>query len=241
MAGLNAIISDDDQEGDTRTRIITAAAGLIARGGRDAATTRAVAAAADVQAPAIYRIFGDKEGLLDAVAEQGLAAYIAEKSMQQPHEDPVQDLRIGWDMHVAFGLAHPTLFVIMSGDPHSRRNSPAIAKGLEILRQRIRKIALSGRLQVSEARAVALLQAGCVGTVLTLLNEPEEKRDVEMSAIAREAVIGAIIGSAKRLSKQRPNGAAAALRASLDETKVLTGGERQLLGELLDRIADGCR
>ncbi|WP_338419811.1 TetR family transcriptional regulator [Streptomyces klenkii] len=35
-------------------------------------TTRAVAAAAGVQAPAIYRLFGDKDGLLEAVAEQRL-------------------------------------------------------------------------------------------------------------------------------------------------------------------------
>jgi AcrR family transcriptional regulator len=83
-------------EDETRARIVAAAAGLIAAGGRDAATTRAVAAAARVQAPTIYRLFGDKRGLLDAVAEYEMAAYMAEKARRAPHPDPLQDLRDGW-------------------------------------------------------------------------------------------------------------------------------------------------
>lgn len=222
---------------DARARIIAAAAGLIAAGGRDAATTRAVAAAAAVQAPTIYRLFGDKRGLLDAVAEHGLAAYVAGKSVREPHPDPVQDLRDGWDMHVAFGLAHPGLFAIMSGD--ARTPSPAAAAGLDVLRRRVRAIALAGRLRVSEARAVNLLHSVCVGTVLTLLGEPNAQRDPGLSAAAREAVLAAITGEATLPATSGPAGAAAALRASLSQTAVLTPGERQLMQELLDRIADG--
>ena len=74
------ILDDEPAAPDVRERIIAAAAKLIAAGGRDAATTRAVAAAAAVQAPTIYRLFGDKRGLLDAVAGHGMAAYLAEKA-----------------------------------------------------------------------------------------------------------------------------------------------------------------
>lgn len=107
-----------------RVRILEAASALIATGGRDAATTRRVAVAAGVQAPTIYRLFGDKEGLLDAVAEHGLGVYVAAKGALQPNPDPVQELREGWDTHVAFGLAHPALFSIMSGNHDARRLSP---------------------------------------------------------------------------------------------------------------------
>lgn len=232
-------IADDAPADNVRTRIVAAAAGLIASGGRDAATTRAVAAAAAVQAPTIYRLFGDKRGLLDAVAEYALAAYIAEKSAREPHQDPVQDLRDGWDMHVAFGLANPGLFAIVSGDPHEQSLSPAVAAGLDVLRRRIRNIALAGRLRVSEERAVDLLQSICVGTVLNLLGKPEERRDTGLSEAAREAAIAAITGDPIAPGNPGPSGAAAALRASLDRTVVLTDGERHLLEELLDRIADG--
>ena len=172
-------------EEDARARIIVAAAALIARGGRDAATTRAVAAAAAVQAPTIYRLFGDKRGLLDAVAEYGLASYVAEKAQRKPLRDPVAELARGWDMHVAFGLAHPGLFTIMSGDPQAQPRTGAIATGLDVLAGRIRAIALAGRLTVSEPRALALLQSSCAGTVLHLLGQPPEQRDP--GAVGRRA------------------------------------------------------
>lgn len=66
-----------------RQRVIEAAADLLAREGRDAVTTRAVAVAAGLQPPAIYRLFGDKDGLLEAVAEHGFATFLAAK-----HVDP---------------------------------------------------------------------------------------------------------------------------------------------------------
>lgn len=231
--------ADGAAEDDVRARIVAAAFGLIASGGRDAATTRAVAAAAGVQAPAIYRLFGDKRGLLDAVAEYGLATYVAEKSVRGPHPDPVRDLRDGWDLHVAFGLANPGLFAIMSGDPHPDPRSPAAAAGMDILRGKIRNLALAGRLRVSEARAVDLLRSMCVGTVLTLLGQPEERRDPGLSATAREAVLAAITGGPRKPADSRPRAAAVALRACLKRTPVLTAGERHLLEELLDRIANG--
>ena len=67
-----------------RDRIVSAAQTLISAGGREAATTRAVASAAAVQAPTIYRLFGDKRGLMDAVAEHALAADIAENPTARP-------------------------------------------------------------------------------------------------------------------------------------------------------------
>ncbi|HEY0937917.1 MAG TPA: helix-turn-helix domain-containing protein, partial [Trebonia sp.] len=51
----------------TRAHLVEVAAELLASQGPDAVTTRSVALAAGVQAPAIYRLFGDKGGLLDAV------------------------------------------------------------------------------------------------------------------------------------------------------------------------------
>ena len=65
----------------TRDRIVEAAAGLLTEDGREAVSTRAVSAAARVQAPTIYRLFGDKQGLLDAVASHGFASYLRGKTL----------------------------------------------------------------------------------------------------------------------------------------------------------------
>ncbi len=231
--------ADVDDAQDVRTRIVLAAARLIADGGRDAATTRAVAVAAGVQAPTIYRLFGDKRGLLDAVAQHELASYVAAKALLKPHADPVQALRDGWDMHIAFGLTHPELYRIMSAGAEAGPLSTAVAAGQKVLRKRLQAIALAGRLRVSEDRAVALLEAGTVGTVFTLLGQSRERRDPGLSHATREAVIAAITGETIGSAGRGPSGAAAALRAGLDQTSVLTPGEMHLLEELLDRIADG--
>ncbi|WP_085617795.1 TetR family transcriptional regulator [Thalassospira alkalitolerans] len=224
-------------ENDMRTRIVVAAATLIGHSNLDGATTRAVAAAAGVQAPTIYRLFGDKNGLLDAVAEYSLQVYIAKKSTRPPSPDPIQDLRDGWDIHVAFGLANPGLFAILIGDPAAGPAARSVESGLAVLQHRVHRIALAGKLRTSEERAVNLLRSVGTGTVLTLLSQPENTRDPGLSDAAREAVIAAITGPADTSSPPGPNGAAAALRASLDQTSVLSNGERHLLAELLDRIA----
>ncbi len=226
---------------DCRGRVVLAAAALIASGGPDAATTRAVAVAAGVQAPTIYRLFGDKRGLLDAVAEHGLATYVAQKSVHEPNSDPVQELREGWDLHVAFGLAHPGLFAIMSdyAFPHTRPLSPGAAAGLNVLRRKMKVVALAGRLRMSEERAVDLMHSVCTGTVLTLLRKPEQRRDAGLSATARETVITAITGEAPSVADTALRAAATTLRAALGQSTLLSRGENQLMLELLDRIANG--
>src|SRR5215217_8644607 len=95
-----------------RDRILQAAANLLAEGGREAVSTRAVAAAAGVQAPTIYRQFGDMRGLLDEVASYGFSKYLRDKTMRERAEDPVDDLRLGWDLHVGYGLANPAFYTL---------------------------------------------------------------------------------------------------------------------------------
>ena len=229
--------ADDAASGNVRRRIVAAAAGLLIEGGRDALTTRAVAAAAGVQAPTLYRLFGDKRGLLDAVAERGLASYIVDKTTAARDPDPLMDFRMGWDRHVAFGLAHPALFAIISGDPQPDRTSLAAEAGQTVLRGKVRALAAAGLLRISEDRAVGLTHAACIGAVLTLLDTPEDARDLGLPTAAREAVIAAITNAAPAPDKPGPAGAAITLRASLDQAAMLTPGERHLLSELLDRIA----
>src|SRR5688500_1796570 len=114
---------------DVRTNLVEVAARLLREQGPAAVTTRGVAHAAGMQAPAIYRMFGDKDGLLDAVAEHVFATYVAEKSRVPDSDDPLADLRAGWDTHVGFGLANPALYVLLAGRPPS----PATIAGREKL------------------------------------------------------------------------------------------------------------
>ena len=230
---------DDALDLDTRQAVLDAAAELIAEGGTAALTTRAVAAKAAIQPPTLYRIFGDKRGLLDAVAQHSFTQFVAQKESAEPHPDPVEDLRRGWDRYVAFAVENPDVFAIMNaiGSPLAR--SPAALSGIAVLERRVARLAEAGRLLVPEARAVALIHAAGVGVVSTLLARAPAERDVALSETALEAVLAAIADVGVAEPRTQLTSLAVGLRAHLDEAPMLSGGERILMREWLDRIAGG--
>ncbi|TDD23871.1 TetR/AcrR family transcriptional regulator [Nonomuraea diastatica] len=226
-----------------RDAILDAAADLLAREGRDAVSTRAVCKAAGVQAPILYRLFGDKQGLLDAVASRGLTSYIAEKRRITPSEDPLDDLRRGWDAHVGFGLAEPALYSLIYGSPRPGAEPEGAKQAAEILAGLVHRVALAGRLRVPEERAARVVHAAGRGTTLALIATSEAERDMEAARIVREAVIHAISEPAPAAASTRAGddvvAGAITLKAALGDLKVLSPSESRLLGDWLDRIIEG--
>ncbi|MFI5907537.1 TetR/AcrR family transcriptional regulator [Dactylosporangium sp. NPDC051541] len=220
----------------TRERIINAAYGLLREGGREAVSTRAVGAAAGVQAPTIYRTFGDKQGLLDAVAMHGFSSYLAGKTSLVASDDPVDDLRAGWDLHVGFGVANPACYCLIYGEPRPGVLSPAAAAAAEILAAQVHRIAVAGRLRVSESQAAFMIHAAGCGTTLSLIALPPDERDPQLSVLAREAVISAVSAHAVWSDGDTAVSSAVALRAVVPSATVLTPGERALMTEWLDRF-----
>ncbi|PWW64569.1 TetR/AcrR family transcriptional regulator [Actinokineospora spheciospongiae] len=217
-----------------RTQLIEVATNLLAAGGPDAVTTRAVATAAGLQPPAIYRLFGDKDGLLDAVAEHAYAAYVRGKVVDHS-TDPLADFRAGWDLHVGFGLANPAVYAL-AVDPRRTSTSRATEAGREVLLTRIRRIAAAGRLRVGEQLAADLTHAIGTGTVLALIAEAPERRNPALADVAYRSLLSAILTEAPALPADGATAAAAALRTAVPELDVLSPAERGLLTEWLDRI-----
>ncbi|MFC8005958.1 MULTISPECIES: TetR/AcrR family transcriptional regulator [Streptomyces] len=220
----------------TRQRVVEAAIGLLTRGGRDAVTTRAVAEAAGLQPPAIYRLFGDKDGLLDAVAEHGFTAFLASKRIDPDPPDPIADLRAGWDVAIEFGLANPALYTLMYAEP-TRAESAAFRTGMGVLMGRIRRLAAGGWLRVDEELAAQIIHATARGAVLTWLSLPEERRDPALLTTLRESMVAAVTVDRPAVRGSGPAGAARALRAALPEQTLLSEAEQRLLTEWLGRLA----
>src|SRR6476619_671216 len=177
---------------DARARILRAATDLLATGGRDAVTTRAVSAAAGVQAPTIYRHFGDMQGLFEAVARETLATYAREKASRPLTNDPVADRRRAWDLHIAFGLAHPDAYALLYSAPSVAAYRPVIDEGVALLQGLVARIAEAGRLRVDVAHATNLIHAAGTGVTLTLADARPEERDPQLSETMREAILAAI-------------------------------------------------
>lgn len=220
--------------------MIRAAVELLAAGGRDAVSTRAVCAAANVQTPTIYRHFGDMRGLLDAAVTRCLESYLHAKRARPREQDPVRDLRRGWDLHVEFGLTNPGVYSILYGEPRAEGRPPAIVEGEAMLRGMVERIAKAGRLRVSVDRAVRMIHAACRGVTLTLISTPADERDPGLSTATRDAIFSALIADAAyqgARESDRPPRRAIALKAVLGESSALTRAENALLAEWLDRIA----
>lgn len=227
----------------TRDRIVRAAAELLAGGGREAMSTRSVAAAAGVQAPTIYRQFGDMRGLLDAVASFGFSTYLRDKRSRERAEDPVEDLRSGWDLHVEFGLANPAFYALMYGDPRPGTEPTAALEAAEILRELVQWVAEAGRLRMGVERAAQMIHAAGMGVTLILIGTEPEDRDPALSEMTREAILAAVTtdetdeATPGRADRDRLANRAVALRAILPEAgDKLTPGERTVLSEWLDRL-----
>lgn len=230
---------------DVRERIVGAAAEILRTEGSAGVTTRAVAERAGVQAPTIYRLFGDKDGLLDAVAEHAMALFSASKTSAltsaPASTDPVGELREAWGETVRFGLDNADLYVILS-DPRRGRDSPALANGVRALEERVRRVAAAGLLRVAEARAVALIHAAGTGAILSLLEQPIGERDPELATTLLDAVLDRIlIEQEESAAEEMPaahRAAAITLRAVTSDLTALSVPERALLAEWLGRIID---
>ncbi|MFJ9930201.1 TetR/AcrR family transcriptional regulator [Streptomyces misionensis] len=230
-----------DSTDSPRHRIVEAAVELLENGGPDAVSTRAVAAAAGMQPPAIYRLFGDKEGLLEAVAEHGYAQFLERKRAQldPAPQDPVEELRRGWDMVVEFGVSRPELFAVMNRAA-GRGSDAAHRAGLEILHGRVRRLAAGGWLRVDEELAAQIIQATGQGAVTTWHATPADRRDPALLTILRESMIAAVTRTEPLVpaAESGPAAAARALRAALpDGAGVLSDAEQRLLREWLTRLA----
>ena len=220
---------------DTRERIITAALRLLTEGGEDAVSTRSVSAAAGVQPPTIYRLFGDKQGLLDAIATRGVLDFLESKSALPAVDDPVEDLRRGWDLNIELGVANPALFALMYGRPSTPSTHEALNAGYAMLAAKVHRIAAAGRLRVPESLALSLIKAVGSGTTQALIAAPEP--DPSLSRVAREAVIAAVTTDEPAGGTPGPAAAAITLRAALPGLDAFSAGEKSLLDEWLRRIS----
>ena len=230
---------------NARDRLLLAAARLLAESGDRTLSTRAVCARAGVQAPTLYHHFGSKQGLIDAVINHGFTQYVRSDSPPGGSEDPLEDLRRGWDRHVRFGLEHPTFYALLYGHIEPGRPCAITAPAHAMLLERLDAAARRGLLKVAPADAAAQILAANVGATLSLITRPRDTPDPGLSERVREAALAAVLadpvgprgGRVKRAAPSRA-GTALALRALLDaDSSGLSPGEATLLRELLDRLA----
>lgn len=207
-------------------------------------TTREVCEAAGVGQPVLYRQFGDKNGLLRALVDHGFDRYLATKRASAASEDPVADLRQGWDTHVGFALEHPALYRLMFS-PSFETVPDAAGEAMDILRAVLRRCAEAGVLAVGVDLAAEMIMAANVGVALSLVTQPDRYANAELSPRVRDAIHREVLTEEAFAPASAPvPGVAAAANqlAALVATRSqlpLTEPERALLRQWLAALATG--
>ncbi|CAM5612864.1 TetR/AcrR family transcriptional regulator [Streptomyces narbonensis] len=213
-----------------RERILEATEELLAGKDALAISTRAICDRAKVGMPEIYRQFGDKQGLLTAVADIGFERFLAAKRRNPLTDDPVADLRTAWDSHVAFALRNPYLYRLMF-TPTGDAKPQAIKEAQAILLTAVERCRDAGRLRMAPELAGQSILAANVGVCMMALSFPELFADDAISWAVRDAVIGKATGDEREDSRI---GTATVLAQALVGT--LTG-TAPVDGAALDRMA----
>jgi len=169
-----------------------AAERLVAEGGPDALSVRAVAEAAGTSTRAVYAVFGSKDGLLvDALAQGAFEFLVAEIDKLEETDDPGADLiAVGIPVFRRLVLEHPALYRVAF-----QRVVPGLDAGPELNAVRAiawaQLVAKVGRLEAAGLLAgksapdaavefIAMMEglgnAELRGTVLRLLPEGSEEQ-----------------------------------------------------------------
>jgi AcrR family transcriptional regulator len=230
-----------DAKARTRQQILHVAATLLERDGAQAVSTRSVAAAAGIRAASLYQLFGDKDGLLTALAIHGFDLYLSAKHTLTATDDPVGDMLRGWDLHVDFGLRHPAFYLLMFGTDRPGHRPPAAAEVHDLLLKFLGNVADAGRLRIPPPLAADLCAAAVTGVTLSLIGTPAEQREPQLSARMRDALIDALVtGPQPPGDTALPSRALAldaALAAADPATVPLRPTEAALLHDWLNRLA----
>ncbi len=162
------------KEVNTRDALLRAAERLLEQEGPDGVTTRAVCAVGKVQAPTLYHHFGDKAGLLDAVVEKGIDAFLTRKRAIAETPDALADLVSGWDDFIDFALDRPRLFQLMVQRSADKPN--LLDAAMATTAARLARLDDEGRLQTDVAFGCNALLALSIGVAaLPTIGVPKSK------------------------------------------------------------------
>jgi AcrR family transcriptional regulator len=164
---------------ETREALLDAAEELIAQGGPDALSVRAVADAVGTTTRAVYSLFGSKDGLLAALGQRVFEVLGSTLSRQPLTDDPVQDL-VDAAVHVfrAMAIENPaayriTFLRVVPDLDLGHRTLVAAEQSLSLLHERFRRLEerglLNGRTVLEATRQFDAL---CEGLATIELRNP---------------------------------------------------------------------
>jgi AcrR family transcriptional regulator len=259
VTGVSGGAPEAPEPSSPRERLLRAAGELLAGSRGKPVSTREITALAGVTAPTLYHHFGDKDGLMEAVALRGFEEFVRRERGVRRSAAPVADVQRLWDVHVQFGLAQPQLYSLMFGSGGPGKRPVIVGEAERLLEAELGRVAEAGLLAVPPQQAARAVLAANIGVTLMLVADaPDEGETVSaedvaalsLSAQTRDAVLRSVVtdpGVVDSGQGGAPPGegppsyvsAAIALNATLQSShpEQLSGTELTLFLEWLHRLS----
>lgn len=175
----------------TVERVLEVAAALLRQDGPDALTTRRVCEGAGITAPTLYHHFGDKDGLLRALAQREMTAFLARKRDMAPSDDALADLLRGWDDWIDFARSAPELVaaLLRAGEGVGTLRDAAEA----IVLSRLQRLPADMPLNLPAKTAAKAMVAGANTVVQLLLERMDPDEFATLNRLMRDAMMRAIL------------------------------------------------
>ena len=159
-------------------------------------------------------------------------------------DDPVDDLYIAWDNHVAFASKNPAVHRIAYA-PSLAEVPCGVEKGRRLLIKRLVRCAEVGRLNTTPDRAAQAMMAACVGINLSVLSQPATYADENLAQRVGAAVIRGLLTEPTEPAPDQPiealRTAALQVSALIRTTPTpLTNAESTLMLQWLDIVTAAC-
>ncbi|MCC6765784.1 MAG: TetR/AcrR family transcriptional regulator [Deltaproteobacteria bacterium] len=145
-----------------RERILAEAGDLFLAHGVEGVTMRGLAARMKVTPMALYRHFGNRDELLNAIVAEGHATFLSYLNRSLAAETPGARLLAAGEQYLAFALAHPRSYAVMFMEHVPEHKNEKAEKHwgdaatFRFLVDRIRDCAAAGILRCDDPEAVAL-------------------------------------------------------------------------------------
>lgn len=230
---------------EMREWLVTVATRLLESSEDMQISTRAVCQKSGVTPPTLYHYFGSKEGLLSAVANAGFERYLRIKHKTPQTDDPVHDLRVGWNTHIAFGLGNQNLYLLMFGQFLPGMIPDGTARAEVLVEKLCSRLCDIGLLHVTPRVAAVQYLTANIGTALTLITHTEMEGNTTFSEVMREAALSMIVTPSGTATVAQPQADIRSLALTLKtrlaehpEMSKLRPAEGDLMQDWLDRLAN---
>lgn len=198
--------------GQMRAAMIEAARRLMEDSRAGNVSIREVCEAVGVGKSVLYRHFGNKHGLLNAVIDEAFSRYIERKRSREHMTDPVTDLYACWDDYLDFAAANPALYRLMFS-PALPKVPEAAGRIFVLLTEALDRCAVAGALRIPSREAAQMILSANTGIALNTLSQPDRYGHPELSARVRDAVFATCL---TRLANQPDDRDARALERRPD-------------------------